>query len=278
MAFVTSNGAAVIGRQPASRASLTTRRARLATAAAPTSRRRASNPATTTTAPTTITTTPTTVSFDFLGKDSIRYENAVEVDKAVFFNLQLFCRNKQPSDNIFHRLSVTSLNDYLKQLMPGLSAKVFRTFNASVTLAECLQGDPGETVTDKVAFYNKQNKVVAELCNHVRTLPSGHKGQMQKLETRRAEAVAWVKELMRGDQLKSNLKRAEERLAKLTSDMEMKEDLQTVALGTSKQNYLDPRITVAWCKANEVPVEKIFAKTLMTKFSWAMAESSSFVF
>lgn len=73
MAFVTSNGAAVIGRQPASRASLTTRRAHLATAAAPTSRRRAWNPATTTTAPTTITTTPTmkeyVVGINLDGKD-----------------------------------------------------------------------------------------------------------------------------------------------------------------------------------------------------------------
>jgi hypothetical protein len=28
--------------------------------------------------------------------------------------------------------------------------------------------------------------------------------------------------------------------------MQVKEDLKTVALGTSKINYLDPRITVAW--------------------------------
>ncbi len=31
------------------------------------------------------------------------------------------------------------------------------------------------------------------------------------------------------------------------------QDLKTVALGTSKINYMDPRITVAWCKRNEVP-------------------------
>ena len=32
----------------------------------------------------------------------------------------------------------------------------------------------------------------------------------------------------------------------------MKEDLKTVALGTSKINYLDPRISVSWCKRHEV--------------------------
>ena len=39
--------------------------------------------------------------------------------------------------------------------------------------------------------------------------------------------------------------------------MQNKEDTKTVALGTSKINYLDPWITVAWCKRHEVPIEKV---------------------
>jgi DNA topoisomerase-1 len=41
-----------------------------------------------------------------------------------------------------------------------------------------------------------------------------------------------------------------------------KEDNKTIALGTSKINYNDPRISVVWCKNNEVPIEKVFAKAL----------------
>jgi len=44
-----------------------------------------------------------------------------------------------------------------------------------------------------------------------------------------------------------------------------------VSLGTSKINYMDPRISVAWCKRNEVPIEKVFSRTLRDKFNWAMA-------
>ncbi|CAN0556184.1 unnamed protein product, partial [Ectocarpus sp. 12 AP-2014] len=36
---------------------------------------------------------------------------------------------------------------------------------------------------------------------------------------------------------------------------------------------MDPRVSVAWCKRHEVPVEKasgVFAKTLQAKFVWAM--------
>ena len=32
---------------------------------------------------------------------------------------------------------------------------------------------------------------------------------------------------------------------------------QTISLGTSKLNYLDPRISVQWCKTHEVPIEKV---------------------
>jgi len=49
--------------------------------------------------------------------------------------------------------------------------------------------------------------------------------------------------------------------------MQSKESLKTVSLGTSKINYLDPRITVAWCKMHEVPIEKIYTRVLLDKFN-----------
>ena len=60
--------------------------------------------------------------------------------------------------------------------------------------------------------------------------------------------------------------------------MNKKEDLKSVALGTSKLNYNDPRITVAWCKKNEVPIEKVFTKTHREKFLWAMYAPMDFEF
>jgi len=41
---------------------------------------------------------------------------------------------------------------------------------------------------------------------------------------------------------------------------------------------MDPRITIAWCKRREVPIEKIFHKTLRSKFAWAMATPSGYEF
>lgn len=274
------------------------------------------------------------VEFDFLGKDSIRYLNEVEVHAKVYKNLKVFCKDKEEDTMIFDRLSVTGLNDYLKSFMPGLSAKVFRTYNASITLSALLEEtNPNDSVTDKIVFYNKSNKEVAILCNHQRAQPKAHGTQMEKLGAKVDEIKAWIKELERaaraaeraGDgtkvllhqlvaekpeftpemtdeqkakarkhaqeqpkvkkeilrnanQIDGLLNTAKGRLAKLKGDMTVKEELKTVALGTSKINYLDPRITVAWCKKYEVHIEKIFAKTLLVKFAWAMEASEDFKF
>ena len=58
-----------------------------------------------------------------------------------------------------------------------------------------------------------------------------------------------------------------------------KDENKTTALGTSKINYLDPRITVAWCKHYSVPWEKVFNKSLQEKFKWAwQVAEADFVF
>ena len=52
---------------------------------------------------------PNTVIFDFLGKDSIRFYDEVEVDIQVFRNLKLFKRApKVDGDEIFDRLTVST--------------------------------------------------------------------------------------------------------------------------------------------------------------------------
>ena len=116
---------------------------------------------------------PRTVTFDFLGKDSMRYLNTVELDERAYMNLKSFTVGKKPKEEIFDGLSTSLLNEHLKSLMPDLTAKVFRTYNASVTLEKELQKNDvsiDEHVTTKRNFYNAANREVAILCNHqVRT-------------------------------------------------------------------------------------------------------------
>lgn len=67
--------------------------------------------------------------------------------------------------------------------MSGLTAKVFRTYNASFTMANLLKDMKSTgTIPEKVKDYNDANRRVAILCNHKRTVTAGHAGQMVKLE------------------------------------------------------------------------------------------------
>ena len=66
--------------------------------------------------------------------------------------------------------------------MPGLTAKVFRTYNASYTMSTLLKDmKSAGTVPEKVKDYNAANRKVAILCNHKRTVAAGHESQMEKL-------------------------------------------------------------------------------------------------
>jgi DNA topoisomerase-1 len=78
------------------------------------------------------------------------------------------------------------LNVYLKEQMDGLTAKVFRTYNASITLQNQLDLMTKETleskVNEKMLFYNQCNKMVAILCNHQRSVSKTFGEQIEKIE------------------------------------------------------------------------------------------------
>ncbi|KAK4531834.1 hypothetical protein CCYA_CCYA09G2691 [Cyanidiococcus yangmingshanensis] len=277
---------------------------------------------------------PNTVQLDFLGKDSMRYFNKVTIDPRVFRRMREFIKGKKLFENIFDELKVDELNDYLKSLMPGLSAKVFRTYNASYTLDRLLNGTstPGSDFHSRLLFYNEANKNVAILCNHQRSLPKTHTVMVEKIREQLEDAQAYLGELKRAKEeaLKSSEQRAkvtrwrrppveippdcppterkrikedaakkpkekhvhemglgsilraiaqtQEKIRRLQADLKTRDSLATVSLSTSKINYLDPRITVAWCKRQEVPVERIFPRALQDKFRWSMSVSEDFRF
>ncbi|XP_066873921.1 DNA topoisomerase I, mitochondrial isoform X1 [Kogia breviceps] len=235
---------------------------------------------------------PYVVEFDFLGKDSIRYYNKVPVEKPVYENLQLFMESKGPGDELFDRLTTASLNKHLQDLMDGLTAKVFRTCNASLTLQGQLRAltRAEDSLAAKILSYNRANRAVAVLCNHQRATPKTFEKSMQtlrsKIEAKKkqvAEAKAALKKAKadhesRGDSRSRSflekrgrlLEKLEEQLGRLGVQATDKEESKQVALGTSKLSYLDPRISVAWCKRFGVPVEKIYNKTQREKFAWAL--------
>jgi DNA topoisomerase-1 len=248
---------------------------------------------------------PNTIEFDFLGKDSIRYFNAVKVTDVVFNNVEGFMKNKKPEEDVFDKVDPSLLNEYFKEFMDDLTAKVFRTFNASYTLQKELEkfdmSKKGKFTHDELLkFYNDANRSVAILCNHQKAESKTHGAAMEKMQAQRNEIDKQLKVLKKHcqalekgetptistdqklpkDLLGSKKKYAEikMRLQKHDYAMAQKEDNKTVSLGTSKMNYMDPRISVAFCKKVDLPIEKVFPRTVRTKFPWAMHFSSTYIF
>jgi len=294
---------------------------------------------------------PNRVIFDFLGKDSIRYYNEVEVSKQVYKNIEIFKRPpKKEGDMLFDRLNTTILNKHLQKSMKGLTAKVFRTFNASYTFQEELKKTvKNSTINEKLLAYNRANRQVAILCNHQRSVSKNHSDQLKRIQdkilTSKYQRYLVSKEMLEIDptlkkkkpeygRLSRGItkefiknyeeKELEKKKAKLEKDNEKrkaegkelltlkdleekkrqptlerlekqydtltkrikaqqlllidKDENKTTALGTSKINYIDPRISAAWCYKYNVPIEKIFNKSLRNKFKWAVEVDENFVF
>ncbi|CAD6453629.1 c32de514-d401-4830-8157-b7b918f15005 [Sclerotinia trifoliorum] len=315
---------------------------------------------------------PNTVIFDFLGKDSIRFYDEVTVDPQVFKNLKIFKKApKKNGDDIFDRLNTTQLNKHLTNYMPGLSAKVFRTYNASWTMSDLLKKLKNSDISmqEKIKLYNDCNRKVAILCNHKRTVGASHEAAIEKMDDavkglkyqkwRLKQMIldvdpkqkkkkgadwfaldeeldeAWIQEhqaflvaqerikiekkfakeneklVSEGqkemktkelnerlqaatdlekkfkkenkskkveaegkgpsvDKFEANITKIDERIANMLLKREDREGNKEVALGTSKINYIDPRLTVVFSQKFDVPIEKFFSKTLREKFAWAI--------
>ena len=132
-----------------------------------------------------------TIKLDFLGKDSIRYCKKSKVSNEIFNNLNEFIKGKNKKDQLFDKISSTSLNEYLDSFMSGLTAKVWRTYNASNTFQKelnkvnenKLKGMPEqERINYLITFFNQANTAVALLCNHQKAVSGNIDEALKKID------------------------------------------------------------------------------------------------
>lgn len=230
------------------------------------------------------------IKLDFLGKDSIRYCNKVQVDKLVYDNLKLFLGEEEnKKSDLFDLIDAKSLNEYLNSYMEGLTAKVWRTYNASNTFQkeldkineEKLSKIPeNQRINYLIGFFEQANTAVALLCNHQKNVSTNHTKIAEKLNDR-------IKKLKkRRDKIKnSKTKNKGEKINKINGEIkilklkkENKEKMKNVSLGTSKTNYIDPRIIFSFMDKFSIPKEKLFTKTLLSRFKWASEVDKTYRF
>ena len=226
------------------------------------------------------------IRLDFLGKDSVRYCRKIAVHSQVYKNLEEFILNKGKKDDLFNLITSPILNDYLSSILKGLTAKVWRTYNASVLFQRELdkikeehinQMDPNEKLNYLIAMFNQANTAVALLCNHQKSTNTSLDNLLTKIDNKLKELKRKKKQYLE----KKNNEKAR-KIEKMIKQLKLKKDtknkMKNVSLGTSKNNYIDPRIIFAFIKKFDIPPEKLFTKVLIKRFEWASSIDINYKF
>ena len=223
------------------------------------------------------------IEFNFLGKDSVPWQKRLEVDsedtRALYNNLKKFMQGKKPSDPIFDGINSRKVNAFLQQVMPGLTAKVFRTCIATRVLQLQLSKakvDKTSLEVQKIYAAKKANLEAAITCNHKKGIDPKNPSARKALEnfeesiTKKRQAITQLKADLAAKNWKTEIqkKRLEERIEKLQVQLILQQETRDYNLGTSLRNYIDPRIMKAWLNYVDLDWTKIYTSTLQRKFKW----------
>jgi DNA topoisomerase I len=209
-----------------------------------------------------------TLHFDFLGKDCVRWEKSVQAPAAVIRNIEQYAKTSK--EYLFEGVDSKKVSRFLSQKMPGLTAKVFRTWRCTKTVKEELAKSP---VTKEDPVYVKKfhakmaNLKVAEVANHKRKVSPKFEERLAKKEDKLKEMKAQL------EQKKAEGKKTvslETRIDKKKLDIELTKRTKEYNLGTSLKSYIDPTAYVKWARKVDFNLEKFYPKTLRNKFSWAL--------
>jgi DNA topoisomerase-1 len=209
-----------------------------------------------------------TLHFDFLGKDCVRWEKSVQAPASVIRNIEQYAKTSK--EYLFEGVDSKKVSRFLSQKMPGLTAKVFRTWRCTKTVKEELAKSP---VTKEDPVYlkkyaaKKANLKVAEVANHKRKIPVNFDERLAKKEAKLEEMKAQL------EHKKAEGKKTEaltKRIEKSKLDIELTKLTKEYNLGTSLKSYIDPTAYVNWARKVDFDLEKFYPKTLRNKFSWAL--------
>jgi len=144
--------------------------------------------------------------FRFLGKDSVLWHKKLELPEAVQNSLRELKETARPSGagkngsrnraaadkpQIFPDITSRSVNAYLSGILPGLTAKVFRTHHATMVVRDSLEAsgvEADDPEYEKWAAANLANLSAATLCNHTKKEPAGWSASRRRFKERQQSA------------------------------------------------------------------------------------------
>lgn len=203
----------------------------------------------------------TSFKLKFIGKDSIEF-NAVydDVNPVVVESLEKLLSDKSHDEKIFN-VTAKDVNKYLDSLLPGLTAKVFRTAWASKLLIEQFKGLRKLTVQELKEIILEVSKKL----NHKKSVTTSAKAGIQKLQTRIKELEEKISKASKKRKKKMKLQ-----LKELKQKLKFKKDSLDINLNTALTNYINPVLIFDICKKFEINVSKIYSKSLLERFDWVV--------
>lgn len=227
------------------------------------------------------------IKLDFLGKDSVRYTKQFEVPSLVYKNISDFLKEKKKGDDLFDKIRSIDLNEYIKEFSENLTAKVFRTFNASNTFQKELNNitrkyknyDKNDKESIVMSEFNKASAKIAVLCNHQKNISKNFGENIKKIEDKIKEIKLKINKLEdeyknekkeKKSKIKEKIEKLKERKNKERIKKELKIEMKNISTTTSRDNYIDPRITVAFLKTHNIDFSRAFNENTLNKFRWAI--------
>jgi len=229
------------------------------------------------------------IEFNFLGKDSVPWQKTLEVNsqdtRGLYNNLKLFMNGKEHTSPIFDRITSSKVNIFLRSIdtknVPGLTAKVFRTYIATKTVKEELSDpkirvDKNSSEIEKIYVMKMANLKAAITCNHKKGIDPKNPASRKALEKfeealrNKEESIKRIRSDIAAKKWKTEIqkRRLEDRLEKLEMHLKLQKETRDYNLGTSLRNYIDPRVMRAWLNYVQLDWRKIYTTTLQRKFKW----------
>ena len=134
-------------------------------------------------------------------------------------------------------------------------------------------------------MFHQANSAVAILCNHQKSVTGDIDKKIGLIDDKIKELHKKKRKIQEKKGRSSSKESKTDKINKIINKIKLlklkknsKSAAKNVSLGTSKLNYIDPRIVIAFSKKFEIPLEKLFSKTEINRFEWAKSVEMSYRF
>lgn len=230
------------------------------------------------------------IEFNFLGKDSVPWQKIVKVTSedtiGLYNNLKKLIQGKERTSQIFEGITSSKVNAFLRSIdsknLPGLTAKVFRTFITTNVVRETLAKPPFNRIdkmsseAEKIYAVKIANLNAAITCNHKKGIDPKNPASVKAIQkfndsvAKKEETIEKLRSELDSDRSKteSQVRRIKDRLERIELQLKLQKETRDYNLGTSLRNYIDPRVIAAWLLYVDLDWKKVYTATLQRKFRW----------